>query len=84
MPEANPPQALSDVQTPLLNYIDNRWQPSTTDELLDVTNPANGEVLTQVPLSHAEEVDQAAAAAATALHEWRRTPPSNAFNICSS
>ena len=25
MPEANPPQALSDVQTPLLNYIDNRW-----------------------------------------------------------
>ena len=52
--------------SPLLNYIDNAWQESTTDELLDVTNPATGEVITQVPLSPAEEVNQAATAAATA------------------
>ncbi len=75
MSAANLPQALSDVQTPLLNYIDNTWQKSTTNELLDVTNPANGEVLTQVPLSQAEEVHEAVAAAATALQKWRRTPP---------
>ena len=63
------------VQTPLPNYIDNEWQKSGANELLDVTNPATGEVLTQVPLSPAEEVHQAATAATTALHEWRRTPP---------
>ena len=79
MPDANllksGSQVVSGVQTPLLNYIDNAWQKSTTNELLDVTNPATAEVLTQVPLSPAEEVNQAATAAATALHEWRRTPP---------
>ena len=78
MPDANllksGSQVVSGVQTPLLNYIDNAWQKSTTNELLDVTNPATAEVLTQVPLSPAEEVNQAATAAATALHEWRRTP----------
>ncbi len=68
-------QVGSDIQTPLLNYIDNAWQKSTTDELLDVTNPATGEVITQVPLSPAEEVHQATTAATTALYEWRRTPP---------
>ncbi len=63
------------VQTPLPNYINNAWQESAADELLDVTNPATAEVLAQVPLSPAEEVHQAATAAADALHEWRRTPP---------
>ena len=37
--------------------------------------PRLREVLAQVPLSPAEEVHQAATAAADALHEWRRTPP---------
>ena len=66
---------MPEVQTPLSNYIDNTWRKSAADELLDVTNPATGEVLAQVPLSPAEEVHQAAAAAAAAGHEWRRTPP---------
>ena len=66
---------MPEVQTPLPNYIDNTWKKSAADELIDVTNPATGEVLTQVPLSPAEEVDQAATAAAAALQEWRQTPP---------
>ena len=70
MPETKPT-----VQTPLPNYINGEWQKSAADERLDVTNPATGEVLTQVPLSPAEEVHQAATDAATALREWRRTPP---------
>ena len=68
-------QAVPGVQTPLPNYVNNTWQKPEAAELIDVTNPATGEVLTQVPLSPAEEVHQAAAAAADALHEWRRTPP---------
>ncbi len=66
---------MPEVQTPLPNYIDNTWKKSAADELIDVTNPATGEVLTQVPLSPAEEVDQAATAASAALQEWRQTPP---------
>lgn len=66
---------MPEVQTPLSNYIDSTWQKSATDELLDVTNPATGEVLAQVPLSPVEEVHQAATAAVEALREWRRTPP---------
>lgn len=64
----NPPK-------PILNYIDNTWHESAAVNLLDVKNPATGEVLTQVPLSPADEVHQAATAAATALDGWRRTPP---------
>ncbi len=63
------------LQKPILNYINNTWRESAAVNLLDVTNPATGEVLTQVPLSPADEVHQAATAAASALDEWRRTPP---------
>ena len=62
-------------QSTILNYIDNAWQESVTSNLLDVTNPATGEVLSRVPLSPSEEVNAAASAAATAFEEWRRTPP---------
>ena len=62
-------------QSTILNYIDNAWQESVTSNLLDVTNPATGEVLSRVPLSPSEEVNAAASAATTAFEEWRRTPP---------
>jgi malonate-semialdehyde dehydrogenase (acetylating)/methylmalonate-semialdehyde dehydrogenase len=58
----------------LLNYINGEWRQSSTAEYLDVINPATNDVLGQVPLSPASEVDQAAQAAANALAEWRRTP----------
>ena len=56
------------------NYIDGAWRESQAQEWLDVPNPATGEVLGQVPLSPAGEVDHAAQAAAAAFQEWRRTP----------
>jgi malonate-semialdehyde dehydrogenase (acetylating)/methylmalonate-semialdehyde dehydrogenase len=59
----------------LQNFIDGKWQPSIATETLDVINPATGEILAQVPLSPAEEVDRAAEAAAAAFGAWRRTPP---------
>ena len=61
--------------TQILNYIGNDWQTSVTSNLLDVMNPATGEVLSRVPLSPADEVDAAASAASQAFEEWRRTPP---------
>jgi malonate-semialdehyde dehydrogenase (acetylating)/methylmalonate-semialdehyde dehydrogenase len=58
----------------LLNYIDGKWTPSSASHFLDVKNPATAEVMTQVPLSPADEVDAAAQAAQKAFREWRRTP----------
>ncbi len=58
----------------LLNYVNGRWQRSSTGNYLDVTNPATAQVMTHVPLSPGAEVDAAAEAAQTAYAEWRRTP----------
>jgi malonate-semialdehyde dehydrogenase (acetylating)/methylmalonate-semialdehyde dehydrogenase len=58
----------------LLNYINGEWRESSATEYLNVVNPATNDVLGQVPLSPASEVDEAAQAAAAALDEWRRTP----------
>src|SRR5689334_1554543 len=60
------------IQTRLLgNYIDGDWRPAAAGDQLDVTNPATGEVLARVPLSGAEDVDAAVAAARAAFPGWR-------------
>ena len=57
----------------LKNFIKNEWlEPGS--ERLDVTNPATGEVLAQVPLGGTAEVDQAVAAAQETLQSWAGTP----------
>jgi malonate-semialdehyde dehydrogenase (acetylating)/methylmalonate-semialdehyde dehydrogenase len=58
----------------LHNFIGGSWRPSAATEALNVLNPASGETLAEVPLSPAEEVAQAAEAAARAFPDWRRTP----------
>ncbi len=56
------------------NYINGTWQDSSAAELMGVVNPANGEVLGNVPLSTAVDVDKAVQAALRAFPAWRRTP----------
>jgi malonate-semialdehyde dehydrogenase (acetylating) / methylmalonate-semialdehyde dehydrogenase len=55
----------------LANYIGGRWVPAQATGLLDVTNPSNGEVLAQVPLSGVAEIEAAVSAASAALPDWR-------------
>jgi malonate-semialdehyde dehydrogenase (acetylating) / methylmalonate-semialdehyde dehydrogenase len=55
----------------LANYVGGAWTPATSSERLDVTNPATGETLAQVPLSGAADLDAAVRAARAALPEWR-------------
>jgi malonate-semialdehyde dehydrogenase (acetylating) / methylmalonate-semialdehyde dehydrogenase len=57
--------------TLLNNFVGGAWVPSSGDEHLDVTNPATGETLAEVPLSTAEDLDRAVTAARLALPEWR-------------
>ena len=59
----------------LTHYINGQWTDSQASEWRDVVNPATGEVLAQVPLADAAEVNQAVDSAAAAFPEWRRTPP---------
>lgn len=59
----------------LQNYINGAWQAARATERLEVVNPATNEVLAQVPLSSAADVDEAAKAAAIAFQSWRRVPP---------
>jgi malonate-semialdehyde dehydrogenase (acetylating) / methylmalonate-semialdehyde dehydrogenase len=56
------------------NYINGQWAEPAASEWRDVPNPATGEILAQVPLADASEVDKAVQAAAAAFPEWRRTP----------
>src|SRR6478609_10609804 len=59
------------------NYIAGEWRRSKASEFLDVRNPATAETIVRVPLSSADEVDEAARAAQAAFDDWRRTPPTD-------
>jgi malonate-semialdehyde dehydrogenase (acetylating) / methylmalonate-semialdehyde dehydrogenase len=58
----------------LQNYINGEWCDSEATEFLEVVNPATLEVLAQVPLSPASDVDRATQAAHQAFQTWRRVP----------
>lgn len=58
----------------LRNYINGAWHSPVSATYQDVINPATADVLGQVPLSSAEEVDRAVEAAAHAYESWRRVP----------
>jgi malonate-semialdehyde dehydrogenase (acetylating) / methylmalonate-semialdehyde dehydrogenase len=57
------------------HFIDGQWVESNAREWSEIVNPATGESLGKVPLSHAGEVTKAIDAAAAAFPAWRRTPP---------
>src|SRR5699024_8546463 len=66
---------MSDILMPdekLANFIEGRWK--ETENYRNVTNPANGKTITQVPLSTAKEVDEAVQAAQQAQKEWALVP----------
>ena len=61
-------------QDTLPNFIGGAWQHSSASSYLDVTNPASGAVLAQVPLSPSLDVDKAVTAGLKAFQSWRRVP----------
>jgi malonate-semialdehyde dehydrogenase (acetylating) / methylmalonate-semialdehyde dehydrogenase len=56
------------------NFIGGRWVKAHASEYFDVHNPAVGELIGRTPLSTAEDVDAAVAAATRAFPAWRDTP----------
>jgi malonate-semialdehyde dehydrogenase (acetylating)/methylmalonate-semialdehyde dehydrogenase len=53
------------------NYVGGQWTIVAADDVLDVNNPATGELLARVPLSGGNELDGAVRAARAALPAWR-------------
>ncbi len=61
----------------LHNYIGGKWSRSDSTRFGEVRNPVNDELLAQVPLGAASDVDRAVEAARKAFPGWRATPPVN-------
>ena len=71
---ARNPMISTETAVAVPNLINGEWTTSSATEMLDVINPATGEVIARTPLSSAAEVGLAVKAAA-AFPAWRRTPP---------
>ncbi|MFF8259482.1 aldehyde dehydrogenase family protein [Streptomyces virginiae] len=56
-------------------YIDGAWRPAVGTGRIEVVNPADGQVIAQVPAGNEEDVDAAVRAARAALPGWAATPP---------
>lgn len=54
--------------------INGQFTQSTTDQWIDITDPATQEVIAKVPQTTDDEINQAVAAAQTAFQTWRKTP----------
>src|SRR5947209_5202610 len=67
-------QPLTMKYPPVQNYIGGEFVPGSAREELDVTNPADGSVISRVPLSAAGDVDRAVEAAKGAFPGWSGMP----------
>jgi aldehyde dehydrogenase (NAD+) len=56
------------------NFIGGEWVDAASGETFESLSPATGDALGTFPLSSAEDVDRAAAAAREAWDDWRLTP----------
>jgi betaine-aldehyde dehydrogenase len=63
------------TKTKLQNFIDGEFVDAADGATEEVTNPANGEAIAEMPLSSEEDVNRAVAAAKRAFGEWSVTPP---------
>ncbi len=56
-------------------FIDGKWQKSSSEETYDVINPANEEVLGKVSKANSEDVQKALKSAERGLQIWKNTSP---------
>lgn len=64
-------------------WINGQRTASLSTRLADITNPASGEVIRQVPLASREDVESAIASAKAAFPAWRDTTPLRRSRILS-
>ncbi|MCB1732410.1 MAG: aldehyde dehydrogenase family protein, partial [Halieaceae bacterium] len=62
-------------------YIDGQWVDADDGATFAVTNPANGELITEVAKVGAAETARAISAAQRAMRDWARQPAKARANI---
>jgi betaine-aldehyde dehydrogenase len=60
----------------LRNFVDGGYVDPVSDARTDIVNPATGRMVASAPVSSADDVDAAYAAASRAFESWRDTTPS--------
>jgi len=55
-------------------YVNGQFTGCTGNTVIDVTNPANGEILVQIPCCSEQDVERAVSAARAAAPHWATTP----------
>lgn len=58
-------------------FIDGNFIPSASSQFIPVTNPANGQLLAELPFATEAEMEQAIASAKSAFKQWRDVPVSD-------
>ena len=69
------------MTTRLQNFINGEFVDAKSGRFSDVIDPCTGEAYLQAPISGAEDVDTAFAAAAAAFESWGRTTPGERANL---
>ncbi|MGI8880309.1 MAG: aminobutyraldehyde dehydrogenase [Jatrophihabitans sp.] len=67
---------MPDIRT-LQNFVNGRSIDALDGRTSELVNPSTGQVFATAPVSSADDVDAAMAAAATAFDGWRRTTPAD-------
>lgn len=62
-------------------FIDGEFIQSTTDQWIDVTNPATQEVIAQAPVATLDEMQRAVASAKKAFLTWKEVPVSERARV---
>jgi aldehyde dehydrogenase (NAD+) len=65
-------------------YIDGQWVSPLTDGTLDIENPATEQIVGQVALAGAEDVDRAVRAARAAAKGWALSSPADRVDLLAS
>lgn len=56
-------------------FVNGQWQKAHSERVIDVYNPANGELLAVVPAADHHDIDAAVSAAKTAFPSWSSSSP---------
>ena len=56
-------------------FIDGKWQKSSSGETYDVINPANEEIVGKASKANSEDIQRAIISAAKGLKIWKNTSP---------
>ncbi|OMC84259.1 methylmalonate-semialdehyde dehydrogenase (acylating) [Viridibacillus sp. FSL H7-0596] len=56
----------------LSNFINGQWVKSSTENYIEVPNPATGEILAEVPISTQQDLEKAVEAAKQAFTSWKK------------